>query len=113
VNAIGAIQENILAIVLALSFIMLFVLMWTRRKTLDCTDLITSPNGRMSRSAIGQCGGIVVAIWAPVFTTLQGQLDSTVLGVCLTYLGGVGMFTTYMRAKLGASPQEPEEKPRG
>ena len=109
---IGFIQENILVLVMMIAFIMLFALMWTRRKTLDCTDLITAPNGRMSRSAIGQCGGIVVAIWAPVFTTYQGQLDSGVLAVSLTYLGGVGMFTTYMRSK-GSVPQEPEEPKNG
>ena len=110
-SAIGFIQENIMVMVMLIAFIGLFSLMWARRKTLDCTDLITAPNGRMSRTAIGQCGGIVVAIWAPVFTTYQGHLDSGVLAVSLTYLGAVGAFTTYMRSR-GDTPQEPQEKPK-
>lgn len=110
-TVISFMQENIMVIVMLIAFTALFSLMWARRDRLDCTDLITAPNGRMSRTAIGQCGGIVVAIWAPVFTTYQGSLDSGVLAVSLTYLGAVGAFTTYMRSKGENTPKQDEPKP--
>lgn len=80
-------------------FTVLLVMLFVERKTLKCSDLITSPDGRLSRTAIGQACGIVIATWAPAYTTVQGHLDAMVLTICLTYLGGVEGYAKYLRWK--------------
>ena len=96
-------QPNRMSTVLGAAFMLLFVIMWSRRKELDCTDLICMPDSqgekRLSLTRIGLCMGIVVAVWAPVFTTLNGKLESDVLGIALAFLGGVEGYSKYLRMK--------------
>lgn len=97
--AIFDFQLNALSVVVTVVFMMLFFMMWSRRGSIDCIDLITSPDGRISRTAIGQLCGIIVAIWSPVYMSVTGNLDSTVLAVCLAYLGLVEGYAKYLRFK--------------
>jgi len=88
---------NLLTLVIAGGFCLLLAVMWSRRGTVDCLDLITSPDGRLSRTSIGQTFGIIVAIWAPVYTTLDGKLQAEVLAISLAYLGIVEGYSKYLR----------------
>jgi hypothetical protein len=92
-------QLNLMTLVIAGLFGLLLAVMWTRRGSLDCVDIITSPDGRLSRTAIGQTFGIVVAIWSPVYTTLDGKLQAEVLAISLAYLGFVEGYAKYLRFK--------------
>ena len=107
-------QSNLAVIVLLCGTLMLFLLMYSRSKdatsVADCMDLVTAPNGKYSRVAIGQCFGILVAVWAPVYTTVQDKLDPTVLAISLAYLGGVEAYAKYLRFK-AAQGKVDEEPP--
>lgn len=92
-------QLNALSVVVTIAFCLLLFVMWTHRDRLDCVDLITSPDGRLSRTAIGQVSGTLVAIWTPVYMSAKGTLDPVVLGLCLAYLGGVEAYAKYLRWK--------------
>src|SRR5690348_1742835 len=96
-------QPNLLSVVVGGVFGLLLAIMWSRRGQIDCLDLITSPDGRLSRTAIGQTFGILVAIWAPVYTTMQGKLEPEILGISLAFLGLVEGYAKYLRAKHGPS----------
>jgi len=103
-------QSNLAVLVVLVCTLLLFLLMYRRRNDdkADCMDLVTAPNGKYSRVAIGQCFGIVVAVWAPVYTTMQDKLDSTVLAISLAYLGGVEAYAKYLRFK--ASQNKPADE---
>ena len=96
-----------LALMLGCMTALVWWMMWHNREKVSCLDLITSPakdgkeHGRLSRTAIGQVLGIIVAAWAPVYTTMHGTLDVTVLGVCLSYLGLVEGYSKWLRYKYG------------
>lgn len=92
-------RTPLLVYVMAAVFAGLAIIVLIQRRRLSCADLITSPDGRLSRTAIGQTCGIVVATWAPAYTAIEGKLDSTVLLVCLGYLGGVEGYAKYLRWK--------------
>lgn len=92
-------EVNLLALVAGIGFALLFAALWRRRRSIDCMDLITSPDGKLSRTAIGQSFGILVAVWAPIYTTLQGKLDGTVFATSLAYLGLVEGYAKYLRYK--------------
>lgn len=109
-DAIFGWQLNALSVVVTAAFMMLFFMMWTRRGSIDCLDLITSPDGRISRTAIGQLSGILVAIWSPVYMSVNGNLDSTVLAVCLAYLGLVEGYAKYLRFKQDGNASKNAEK---
>lgn len=93
--------ENILLIVLGVCTILIFALMFFRRDKLNCADLVTGPDGKLSVEAIGQLCGLMVAVWTPVYMAVKEHLDPVVLGVCLGYLGSVHAFTKYMQMKNG------------
>lgn len=101
ITGLKFVQENIVALVAISAFIGLGVLFWTERgnDNRKCLDLVTAPNGKYSRDAIGQCFGILVAVWAPIFTTLQGKLEVAVLVASLAYLGACEAYGKYMRFK--------------
>lgn len=92
-------QINMMAFVVTSAFVLLLIAIFSKRGTLHCTDLITSPDGRLSRTAIGQTLGILVAVWAPAYTTVQDKLDPMVLGISLGYLGLVEGYAKYLRWK--------------
>jgi hypothetical protein len=100
-DALRFIQENIVLIVASIGFIGLAFVFYTGRHddTRRCVDLITAPNGKYSRTAIGQCFGILLAIFSPIYTTLQGKLEIGVFAASLVYLGGVEMYSIWMRQK--------------
>lgn len=99
IGQLFGLQINLMASVVGLSFVLLLVAIFSKRGTIHCTDLITSPDGRLSRTAIGQTLGILVAVWAPVYTTVQEKLDPVVLGISLSYLGLVEGYAKYLRWK--------------
>jgi len=92
-------QLNALSVVVSVAFCLLLFVMFAHRDKLDCIDLITSPDGRLSRTAIGQVAGTLVAIWTPVYLSVKGNVDSVTLGICLAYLGGVEAYAKYLRWK--------------
>lgn len=96
-------SPNLLSTVVGIAFTLLVIMLYARRGELDCIDLITARGkdgvNRLSRTAIGQFMGIIVAVWAPVYTTLDGKLDGAVLMGSLAYLGGVEAYSTYLRWK--------------
>ena len=100
---LGSTQVNLLTVIVGGMFGLLLAILWSRRGTLDCVDLITSPDGRLSRTAIGQTLGIIVAIWAPVYTTVVGKIEAEVLAISLAYLGLVEGYAKYLRAKADMS----------
>jgi hypothetical protein len=95
----GLIQPNLMSFIVGGVFVLLFVMLWSNRHSLDCTDLITNKDGKLSRTAIGQTFGIIVAIWAPVYTTMEGKLEAEVLAISLAYLGLVEGYSKYLRWK--------------
>lgn len=99
IGQLFGLQVNLMAFVVALAFVLLLVAIFSKRGTLHCTDLITSPDGRLSRTAIGQTLGILVAVWAPAYSTVQDKLDPVVLGISLSYLGLVEGYAKYLRWK--------------
>jgi hypothetical protein len=98
-SALGGLQVNMLSIVVFGVFVLVFFVMFAHKDRVSCLDLFTSPDGRLSRTAIGQTLGVVVAVWAPVYTTIDGKLDATVMGISLAYLGGVEAYAKYLRWK--------------
>lgn len=100
-DALRLVQENIVALAVFGAIGSMFILFWTERNNEQrkCLDLVTAPNGKYSRTAIGQCFGILLAIFAPLYTTLQGELDATIFAASLLYLGGVEMYSIWMRQK--------------
>ncbi len=99
ISTIGELQINLLSMVVFAVFMLVFFVMFIHRGQISCLDLFTSPDGRLSRTAIGQTLGVVVAVWAPVYTTIDGKLDATVMGISLAYLGGVEAYAKYLRWK--------------
>lgn len=104
-------QGNIVAIVVVFGFIGLSVMFYSQRdeKTRNCLDLVTAPNGKYSRTAIGQCFGILVAVWAPIYQTMNGTLDAAIFGLSLAYLAGSEGYATYLRFK---ATQQSSETPK-
>lgn len=94
---------NLLSTVMGMAFMLLFIMLWTNRKELNCTDLICAYDGkgekRLSATRIGQVLGILVAVWAPVWTTLDGKLEPEILLTSLAYLGAVEGFSKYLKWK--------------
>lgn len=95
------VQKYILALAALIGIIGIGLVFWVERDNpiRKCLDLITAPNGKYSRTAIGQCFGILLAIFAPIYTTLQDKLDPVIYAASLLYLGGVEMYTIYMRQR--------------
>lgn len=103
-------QPNLMSFIVGGVFVLLFAMLWSNRNHLDCTDLITSKDGRLSRTAIGQTFGIIVAIWAPVYTTMEGKLEAEVLMISLAYLGLVEGYSKYLRWKSDCVNQNPQKE---
>ena len=93
--------HNLLLIILALFFIMLFALMAFNRDKLRCVDLVTDNSGKLSLEAIGQLCGVLVAMWSPVYTATQGHIDASVLAISLGYLGAIHSYSKYLQSKNG------------
>lgn len=93
-------QLNVLSVVITLFFVALFSMLWSQRGKLRCTDLITGRDGMLSRTAIGQTCGILIAVWTPVYSvTYKGTVEADVLALCLTYLAVVEGYAKYLRWK--------------
>lgn len=110
-DSLSHMQVNLLTVIVAGVFGLLLAALWSRRGQVDCIDLITSPDGRLSRTAIGQSFGILVAIWAPVWTTLDGKLQPEVLFISLSYLGLVEGYAKWLRARYGSANGNGNGKP--
>jgi hypothetical protein len=100
-------QINLMTFVIFTGFVLLLIAVWSKREHLHCTDLITSPDGRLSRTAIGQTLGILVAVWAPAYTTLKDKLDVAVLTVSLGYLGSIEAYAKFLRWKADQNKDKP------
>lgn len=92
-------QVNLLGLMLAMAFALVLWAIFSKRTVLHCTDLITSRDGKLDLHKIGQLFGILIAVWAPVYTTIDGKLDPTVYGLSLLYLASIEAFAKWMRIK--------------
>lgn len=92
-------QVNLLGLMLVGAFALLLTALFAKRRSLHCTDLITSREGKLDLHKIGQLFGILIAVWAPVYTTIDGKLDPTVFGIALFYLASIEAFAKWMRIK--------------
>ena len=70
---------------------------------------------RADADSLGKMIGVVVCLFVCLWTTYKlASIDPWVLGVCLVYLGGVSMFSTWMRqlaAKRYGVSADPAEAP--
>lgn len=102
-NMLGALlnAQNMLTVVIAIGFLLLTGAMYigAKRNSVNCMDLITNRDGKLDVASIGQVFGVLLAIWAPVYTSLKGSLDLAVFTIALTYLGAVKGFSIAMKVK--------------
>ena len=78
------------------------------KNDLQCYQLISAErDGKqyVDINKIGQCMGVVIAIWMPFIYVNTDKMDATglalVMGVSLTYLGGVSAYSKAIKAKQG------------
>ena len=99
---------NVMVAALATMFTLLALGLFAKRKSIDCMDLFTDRGGKLSRTAVGQVMGVIIAAWAPVYTTLHGKLEVEVLMVSLAYLGLVEGYAKWLRYKADTGPANGE-----
>ena len=90
-----------------LFFAWLVFILWTKRGVLHCEDLITNRQGKVSRVAIAQISGVLIATWVPIHMAINGATDSTILGVCLTYLAAIEGFSKWLAHKEETAKSNP------
>lgn len=61
--------------------------------------MITNKDGVLDVNSIGQFCGVIIAVWAPAYTTYLGKLDPLIFGISLAYLAGVKGYANYLRYK--------------
>ena len=77
--------------------------LFANRKIVHCVDLVTNRQGIVSRVALAQLSGIIIASWVPIHIAITDRLDVGILGVCLSYLAIVEGFNKWFAHKEGAS----------
>lgn len=96
----------IMFIVYALFLVWYAFVLWSNRKTIKCVDLITNRQDKVSRVALAQLSGIIIASWIPIHMAVTDRLDAAVFGVCLSYLAIVEGFNKWIAHK-ESQPKEP------
>lgn len=97
----------IMFIVYGLFLLWYAVVLFTHRKTVKCVDLITNRQDKVSRVALAQLSGIIIASWIPIHMAVTDRLDAAVFGVCLGYLAVVEGFNKWIAHKETSQPKEP------
>jgi hypothetical protein len=77
------------------------VLFWNR-KTIHCVDLLTNRQDKISRVALAQLSGIIIASWLPIHMAVTGDLNATVVFACLSYLAAIEAYNKWLAHKEGA-----------
>jgi len=91
----------LLVVVYLLFFLWYGFVLFTHRKTLNCSDLITGRSGKVDRIALGNLSGTIIASFIPVHMAITGKIDATVFWGCLIYLAGIELFSKYLAHKEG------------
>ena len=79
---------------------------------MHCGDLVTNRQDKVSRVALAQLSGIIIASWLPIHIAVTDRLDVGILGVCLGYLAVVEGFNKYFAHK-ETTKTNGEPKPEG
>jgi hypothetical protein len=100
---ITALKVDLLQFVVsALSLLIIIAVVIGHRRSnsqINCLQLITNKDGILDANSMGQFCGVVIAVWAPAYTTYLGKLDPVIFGLSLTYLAGVKGYASYLRHK--------------
>lgn len=89
-------------------FAWLVFILWKKRNVLHCEDLITNRQGKVSRVALAQLSGVLIASWVPIHMAINASTDATILGVCLAYLAAIETFSKWIAHKEDVAKQAPE-----
>jgi len=87
-----------------------FVL-FRNRKTVHCVDLVTNRQDKVSRVALAQLSGIIIASWIPIHMAITDKLDAAVFGICLSYLAVIEGFNKWLAHKEGRQPSNEVRSP--
>jgi hypothetical protein len=90
-------------------FSWLVFILWRKRGVLHCEDLITNRNGKVSRVALAQLSGVLIASWIPIHMAINASTDATILGVCLAYLAAIEGFSKWLAHKEEVAKITPPE----
>lgn len=92
---------NVVVFAYALLAIWVAFILVKNRGRIDCADLVTNRQGKLSRVALAQLSGVVVASWIPIHmaSAQNEKLDYAVLAVCLAYLAAVEGFSKWLAHK--------------
>lgn len=82
-----------------LFFAWIVFILWRKRNVLHCEDLITNRHGKVSRVAIAQLSGVLIASWVPIHLAINGATSEGVLAVCLAYLAAIEGFSKWLAHK--------------
>ena len=82
-----------------LFFAWIIFILWRKRGTLHCEDLITNRQGKVSRVALAQLSGVLVASWIPIHLAINGKTEADTIAVCLAYLALVEGFSKWLAHK--------------
>ena len=83
-----------------------FVL-WRNRDKIHCVDLVTNRQNKISRVALAQLSGIIIASWVPIHMAITDRLDAGVFGICLSYLAIVEGFSKWIAHKESKKSPDP------
>ena len=110
-EAIDYLSFFVMMVVYCMFFAWYAFVLFSNRKTIHCVDLITDRSGKVSRTALLNLSGLIVASWTPIHMAITGKIDPTVFGPCLTYLAGVELFSKWLAHKEGATKPEATKTP--
>lgn len=97
---------NVVLVAYVILFLWFIGILWKNRRTINCADLVTNRHGKLSRVALAQLSGVIVASWLPIHMAITDKIDSMVLLACLSYLGAVEGYSKWLAHKEGQSKKE-------
>ena len=88
-------------------FSWLVFILWRKRGVLHCEDLITNRHGKVSRVALAQLSGVLIASWVPIHMAINAATSEGVLAVCLAYLAAIEGFSKWLAHKEEVAKSSP------
>jgi len=94
-------QINLVSVSIILIMFGVLFLFWRIQTTkkLDFADLITKDGKAVSLTKVLQLIGGLTATWIMIKLTMTGELNETLLGVYLAYVGGIEAYSKFVAAK--------------
>jgi ABC-type maltose transport system permease subunit len=83
----------------ALVFILFMFYRIQKQEKLDFTDMITNNGRTVSLTKVLQLIGGVTATWVMIKLTIAGNLNDSLFGLYLAYVGGIEGYSKYVAAK--------------